>query len=460
MTGDDEMPNNSEMEQQPPELIKELAEELQPTFELIQIPLKIESKKAYLFYIKTVVDPEKLQQMILKPFYEMSSQEHFETYIHLHPDVTEIPSKEELLVLITRGFILIEINGKFILLDFKKVNSDTVLTTALESTLHGPQLAYSEDLETNLNILRQRYHTPDLAIEAMELQDRSRRAIAIVYDKKAVNRKVLKLVQDKINKLDQPLVQSSGDLALYLTDKKFQLFPESMLTDRPDRTIYNLTGGKVIILVNGSPHAILMPIVFFDFMIAMENNYHTYWVSIFGTILAYFSLLTCLFLPSIYVAVTSYSPEIMRTELALTIAGSRMGVPYPSYIEVLFMLIFMELLTEASLRLPKSISATATTVGGLILGTAATEAALASNIMIIVVAAVAIATFVIPINELSFALRVTRIILILFTSIFGIVGLILGSLFILMYLINKDSYGEPFLRFAGLGKEAEKKVRN
>lgn len=443
---------------QPPQIIEDLAKELKPSFDIVQIPLKVDNKDAFLFYLKTVVDGDKIQDMIIKPFFEMSSIEHFETYINLLPDKTDIPAKEELLISITKGTVLIAIHDRFYLLDLKKVNSDTVLETIMESTIHGPQHALSEDLETNLNILRQRYQTANLVIEIGELEDKSHRSIAVLYDETAVNRKVLKQVQAKLKKLNQPLVQSAGSLNIFLTDKKFNLFPATLLTERPDRMIYNLTGGKVIILIDGSPDAIIMPVSFFDFMVSMEDNYHTYFISLFGTLIGYFGLFTCILLPSVYVIITSYSPEILRTELALTIAGSRIGVPYPSYIEVFFMLIFMELLTGASIRLPKAVSATATTVGGLILGTAATEAALASNIMIIVVAAVAIATFVIPINELSFAVRIVRLLLIIFTSLFGISGLILGFLFIIMFLVNRESFGEPYLRYARLNKKEEKMV--
>src|SRR5690606_21251814 len=121
------------------------------------------------------------------------------------------------------------------------------------------------------------------------------------------------------------------------------------------------------------------PVVFFDFMRSMEDNYHVFGISLFMNLLRYLGLFICLLLPSLYIAMTSYSPDILRVELALTVAGGRIGVPYPSFIEVLFMLFFLELLIEASMRLPKSISGTATTVGGLILGSAATEAALTST---------------------------------------------------------------------------------
>lgn len=160
-------------------------------------------------------------------------------------------------------------------------------------------------------------------------------------------------------------------------------------------------------------------------------------------------------LPSIYVVVTSYNPDIMRLELALTVAGGRIGVPYPSFIEVFFMLFFVELLTEASMRLPKAVSSTATTVGGLILGTAATEAALTSNIMIIVISAVAISTFIIPINEMSFAIRVLRLLLLVYTILFGAVGLVVGFIGLIMLLVNKESYGRPYLSIPWMNKNDE-----
>ncbi len=460
MTGVLIMGKRTDGEPKPPAYMNELAQKLDSSFDVAQVPLVIKGKEAHLFYLKTVVDSDKLQSIIIKPFFELATITHFEAYLNSLPNKTEIPPTEELLIELTRGFLLVAIQNKFIFLELRKVHTDTVQETLMESTIHGPQFAFSEDLSTNLNIIRQNYHGTSLAMNTYQLNDRSNRMVAILYDEASVNKNVLRIIKKKIRALKVPLIQSSGDLGVFLTRRKYTLFPTTILSERPDRIIYNITGGKVIIMVDGSPQSIIAPVTFFDYMVSMEDNYHTYWVSLFGTLLGYFGLFTCLLLPSIYVVVTSYNPEIMRTELALTVTGSRIGVPYTSFIEVLFMLVFMELLTEASIRLPKAVSATATTVGGLILGTAATEAALASNIMIILVAAVAISTFVIPINELSFSLRISRLLLILFTSLFGLNGLIVGFLFLIMLLTNKESFGEPYFKFFHMPKKDEKKVTN
>ena len=441
-----------------PETMKEIVEKMNCSEDILIVPLQLGENYAFVLYIKTVVDGSKLQNIIIKPFFELKSAEYFASYIQSLPDIAKIKSGDELLIQLTKGHSLIAIQDQFFLVDLKMVTANSPQPAIMEPTIYGPQLALSEALETNLTMIRHRYLKPSLTIETVQLKDKSHQTIALIYDKQIVKQSVLDTIQKKIQELDNPLIESAGDLQLYLNSTRFSLFPILLLTERPDRITYNLANGKVVIMMDGSPQAIVAPVVFFDFMVSMEDNYHSYWISLFTLILRYIGLLTCILLPAMYVAVTSYTPDIFRVELALSVAGSRLGVPYPSFIEVLFMLLFMEFLIESSIRLPKAISATATTVGGLILGTAATEAALTSNMMIIVVSAVAITSFVIPISEMSFAVRICRYILLAFTTLFGTVGLMLGLLGIVMFLTNKDSFGEPFLKVNWKSTKREKEV--
>ncbi|MCZ8535123.1 spore germination protein [Psychrobacillus psychrodurans] len=441
-----------------PKLMKEVVEKMNNSEDILTIPLQLGDNYAFVLYIKTVVDGLKLQNIIIKPFFELKSTEFFSSYIQSLPDIAKMKTGDELLIQLTKGHVLIAIQEQFFLVDIKMITASTPQPALMEPTIYGPQLALSEAIETNLNMIRHRYLEPSLTIETVQLKDKSHQSIALIYDKKIVKQSVLDEIQKKIKELDNPLIESSGDLQLFLNSTKFSLFPVLLLTERPDRITYNLANGKVVIMMDGSPQAIVAPVVFYDFMVSMEDNYHSFWISIFTLILRYVGILTCILLPAMYVAVTSYTPDIFRVELALSVAGSRLGVPYPSFIEVLFMLLFMEFLIEASIRLPKAISATATTVGGLILGTAATEAALTSNIMIIIVSAVAITSFVIPISEMSFAIRICRYLLLAFTTLFGTVGLMLGFLGIIMFLTNKESFGEPFLKINWKSTKREKEV--
>ncbi len=439
--------------------INRLAKQLAPSADVVKKTLKRKDETVHLLFLKSVVDMMQLQEIVVKPFYEISTEYNFSEYIQSLPYETAMPTgDEEVLIEITKGNVFVMIGKEMTLLELKMVAANAVQEAKIEQTIHGPILGLSESLETNLNLMRQRYHQPSLIIETMQLEDCSNRAIALLYDKERVRPGLLENIKKRLQTLDVELVQASADLQYYINNKKRSLFPTSLLTERPDRIIHNMDAGKVIIMVDGSPNAIIAPIVFFDLMISMEDNYYSFWVVKSIQLLRYGGLFAAIFLPAIYIGVTSFTPDVLRTELALTVAASRIGVPYPSFAEVFFMLIFIELLTEASLRLPTMVSATATTVGGLILGTAAVDAALTSNIMVIVVSLVAISTFVIPISELSYAVRICRFLLLVYATLFGLAGVLLGLLGLILYLANKDSMGEPYLRMFWQSRREELKV--
>ncbi|WP_338449239.1 spore germination protein [Niallia oryzisoli] len=439
------------------EIIDSITQEFQTSFDFVDKKLHIDGKNARLLYIKTVVNGTDLQEYVIKPFFELPTDQHFSSYLSSLPQQQEWEGKEQILDHLTRGSIVVVVQGNLLLLDVKSVNTDSVLPVNLEPTIHGPELALSEDIATNINLIRQRYHRPSLTVEMLQVGEKSNQSLAIFYDQSAVNKPVLETIKKKLDSLHTPLIQTTAELQRLLNDKKRSLLPISMLSERTDRIIYNIAGGKVVLVLDGNPISLMAPAVFADFMSATEDNYRPFWVTMFNKCLRYLGLIICLILPALYVAITSYNPEVFRFELALSVSGSRIGVPYPSFVEVLFMLIVMELLIEASIRLPKVIAGTATTVGGLILGTAATEAALTSTIMIIIVSAMAISTFVIPINEMGFAVRIIKYGVLLFATIGGLLGLALFLLGFMMYLSNMDSFGEPYFKLYLQRKTAEVK---
>ncbi|MFY0742886.1 spore germination protein [Solibacillus silvestris] len=429
------------------ENIKWINEQFKDTNELTMKTLEDDDKKAELFYIKPLINVELLQQIIIKPYFEMQSETKFIRYLRALPQFQDSKSQEQLKTEVLNGNVVLFIQNKFYLLDLKFSFNDQTNAASVETTIHGSQLALSDNIATNINIIRSDYHQPTLYVEYATIGQVNNHKMAIIYDKEKVNKNALKLITEKLQQVDKQVITSTVQLSNYINNKKLSLFPQLIMTERPDRIVYNLAGGKVIILVDGNPQALIAPVYFFDFMTSMEDNYHSFYISFFLKFLRYTGLFISLLLPGLYIGITSFAPEVFRTELALTIAGSRIGVPFSSFVEVLFMLFFMEMLLEASIRLPKSISATATTVGGLILGTAVTEASLASDIMVIIVSAVAISTFVIPINEMAFSIRVIRFIFILAATLLGLAGLTLALYAMIMYLVSIDSFGEPYLKF-------------
>ncbi|RXT04904.1 spore germination protein [Ammoniphilus sp. CFH 90114] len=399
-----------------------------------------------LVYFKSLTDETKIQAIIFKPFYELDGDDGFSRYIRSLPNTSAFRETDDLRKKIIEGNLVLFCGQQIYILDVKKAVNNTVRESTIETVIQGPQFGFSENVEVNLNLIRHRYRQSTLMVETQVLEIDIPETVYILYDSQYVNRDRLQEIKNRLSQIKGKSLQAVGELEQRLNKQKITLFPTSMITERPDRVALNLAQGKVVLMINGTPFVLLAPAVFYDFMSSMEDIYQSWGVSRFIIALRYLGLSISLVLPSLYVGVTSFNPELFQVQLALSIAGSRVGVPYPSYLEVLFMLIMMELLTEASIRLPKTIGSTATTVGGLILGQAATEAGLVSNIMIILVAAVAISNFVIPINAMGFSLRVSKYFVLLLTTWYGLVGLMAGMLLLFGYLCKLDSFGQPYLR--------------
>ncbi|WCK56536.1 spore germination protein [Aneurinibacillus sp. Ricciae_BoGa-3] len=431
-----------------------LKEKFSASVDVVFRELVDQDKKVTLAYIKSICDSKSVSDYVIKPFYEMNTVEAYEQYIHSQPNATVTDNKDKTLKDMLKGSAVLIINEKIYLLDFKNIVEKTPADAKVETTLQGPDKSISPDIYSSMNMIRHRYHKASLIIETTEVGEDTHTSIALLYDNEYADPKMVQDIKQKLKDLKVPAIQAAGELNIHLTKKRRSLFPTSMITERPDRIVLNLTQGKIVILINGTPFALVIPAIFFDFMTSMDDLYQPYFVTHFLKILRYIGLFASTMLPAMYVVIASYNPEILRVELALSIAASRAAVPYPSYLEVLFMMIPMELLVEASLRLPKTIGGAATTVGGLILGQAAAEAGLVSTLMIILVAAVAISNFVIPINMMGFSFRVIRYFLLFLTTLFGSIGLIIGSILLIAYLVHIDSMGMPFLKLFPTSKQA------
>ncbi|MEH7094248.1 spore germination protein [Neobacillus vireti] len=422
-----------------------LMESLSTSDDVILKELHTKDKRIEALYIKTISDEKVIHQKVIVPFYEMKDSWQFLAYLDSHPAIKPFETKEKTLEELLRGVTILFYLDEVYLFDSKVDRNNSVLDTTVETTIQGPQSGFSESLPTNLGLIRQRYPEPTLQVESTTVGKISKTKVMIVHDSKLADPDTLKRIKEFLAELEVQIFQTGEQLLDLIKKNNRALIPVMLVTERPDRVVVNLAAGKIILLISGTPFAVVLPTVMKDFMASMEDIYQTFWVTKFLQMLRYIGFFTSLILPGLYVAVTSYNPELFRVQLAISIAGSRTGVPYPSFVEVTIMLIMMEMLTEASIRLPKAIGPTATTVGGLILGQAATEAGLVSNIMIIIVSTVAISNFVVPINAFSFTLRIMKYIVLALATIFGLVGVVVGFMILVAYMVKLDSFGTPFL---------------
>lgn len=437
-------------------LLTEINRRLGASSDLVLERLRTEKKEMECLYIKPLCDDHKVNTLILTPFYETGGEDEFMRVIESSPNMVPFEDEQKSIEKLLNGHAFIHLGGKYYLIDVRLAPNSIATPTQIETVIQGPQNAFTESLMTNIYLIRSRYRQIDLRVKLEEVGKYTKTNVALLYDERFVDEKVLARMEEDLKQLKVDMLLAAGQLETHFTHRKYSLFPTYMITERPDRVVYNVMRGKVALLIDGTEFGLIAPALFYDFFTSMEDEYQTFWISHFLLFLRYLGLIVTLLVPALYVSLTSYNPGFFRVQLAIAIAGSRAPVPFASVFEVLFMLAIMEMIIEASIRLPKSISATATTVGGLILGQAATAAGLVSDIMIIVVSSVAIANFVIPINTMMFAVRIIKYPILLMAAFFGTVGVVIGFMAVIFYLSRMESFGRPYFKLFITGKKQDR----
>jgi spore germination protein KA len=258
-----------------------------------------------------------------------------------------------------------------------------------------------------------------------------------MYIDSKVTKETLDVVNTRLLKIDAELIASPGQLSDYLDDSIWSPFPQLLNTERPDRVVANLMEGKVAIFVDHSSTALIGPVTFFSFFQTPDDYYGRILVGSFYKILRISSFLQ-LFLP-LYISIVSFHFEVLPIELSKTVKEAITHIPYPPFFEAFILEIAIELIREASIRLPSPVGQTIGIVGGLVIGDAVITAGLVSNIMVIVVSLTAISSFVIPAIEMNAAIRLLRFPFMLAASLFGFLGIAIDS-----------SPIHPFIEFGNL----------
>jgi len=251
-------------------------------------------------------------------------------------------------------------------------------------------------------------------------------------------------LEERLNSISTDTIISPGYVAEFIEDNPYSPFPQLLFTERPDRAVAHLMEGRIVILAEGDPSAIILPVTLFAFY-QSPDDFHTRWVvGTFVRLIRLASFVIAFQLPGIYIAVVGFHPEILPSDLIITVKSSVERVPYPPLLEAVFMELTMELIREAGIRLPSRVGQTIGIVGGLVIGDAVVQTGLVSLPMVIVVALTAIASYVVPSNEMSTAIRILRFPLMVAAAMFGFIGLTIGLVFILIHLCKLESLKQPY----------------
>lgn len=314
-----------------------------------------------------------------------------------------------------------------------------------ETTVRGPRDGFNELLRTNITLLRRRNKDPNLIVRIRTVGVHSHTRVAVVYCRGVVDLRLVYEVERRLQAIKMDAISESGVLESIIGDHPYSPFPCVINTERPDKVLSAIKEGRVAVIIDGTPFALLVPATLSTFFQASDDYYNKWLPAGLIRFSRYVAGLVSLVLPALYIALTNYNPAFLPTPLALSIAASRMGLPLPAFLEALFMEITLELMTEAGLRLPKNIGPAVSIVGGLVIGEAAVRAGFVSPIMVIIIAFTAIASFVIPNYQFGLTLRLLRMPMMVAAVVLGTFGLALGLLAILVHLSVLESFGEPYL---------------
>ncbi len=334
---------------------------------------------------------------------------------------------------------------KAVTFDVKEFDKRSVSEPTVENIFKGAKDSFIENLRTNTATVRRKIKTHNLVIEETKVGTQSLTQIAIVYINGITNMNIVGEVKKRISGIITDSVLSVGIIEENIIEDIYSPFPQIIYTERPDKFCANVVEGRVGVIIDGFPVTYIVPGTFGTFLQAPEDYSENFIVGSVTRFLRFTLIFITLLLPGFYVAVTSFHHEMIPTALALAIAASKEGVPFPSFVEVVFMLIAFEVLVEAGLRLPKAIGQAVSIVGALVVGQSAVEARLVSPAIVVVIAITAISSFAMVNQDFSNALRIWRFIFVLLSSAIGLFGLSLGGIILLNHLSKMEVYGVPYL---------------
>jgi spore germination protein KA len=314
-----------------------------------------------------------------------------------------------------------------------------------ENVLKGSKESFIEVLHVNTALVRKRLPTHDLKVSHIYIGKRTKTAVCMVYLKNIANTDIVNEIKNRLESIAENDIFSSGQIEAVLKNKKYSIFPEQIYTEKVDKFSSAVLEGRVGILIDGVPNAIITPVDISSQLQASEYYASHFITSSFSRILRFISTFISLTLPAAYISITSYHQEMIPTELAVSIIESKKGVPFSTFIEVIMMLLAFEVLLEAGLRLPKAVGQAVSIVGALVVGEAAITAKILSPGVVIIISTAGITGFVIPSQDMSNAIRLLRFVLVVFSVLGGLFGISIGLIIILYHLCSIEVFGVPYM---------------
>ncbi len=408
----------------------------------------------FIIYIDNMIDKELLEMnTLLQLFRDLQDMPETDKFDYIKNrgiqtvDLIEVSTIPELVGQILSGDTIIMVDGydKALRVSMRKAPNRGVPTSENEVTVRGSKESFSEALFINRVLLRRRIKDTNLKMKQQKLGARTLTDVAICYLDGVAKPEVIAEIERRLNEYTIDGLLDSGMLEQLTERNTYSPFPEFQSTERPDKAAAALLEGRVVILVDNSPVATLLPTTFNSFFQASDDAYSRWEVATFLRLLRYIGAFITMTLPGLYVAVLNYNAELLSPAMALSFSAAREGVPFSVLVEVIIMEISFQMLLEAGVRMPGPMGGTLGIVGGLIIGDAAVTANIVSPIVVIVIALTAITAFTVPNEPFASAFRIIRYFILALSAFLGLFGFIIGITCLLIHLGSLKSFGMPYM---------------
>ncbi|NIK71740.1 MULTISPECIES: spore germination protein [unclassified Paenibacillus] len=407
-----------------------------------------ESRWGVLFvYCEGLTDRKLIDQTIIPQLEKLTAEEMMTGTLG---NLSFLPVEREQQSIVDAVFsgkllLLFDQNKRIYAVDISNPPQRNTEESNTEVSVKGPRDGFTENISTNIALVRKRLRNTTLCCESFVVGRRSRTKVALLYDSDIIHPKILETARKRIQKIDVDALVSSEELEEFISDWPFRIFPSIDYIGRPDYAVEAILRGRFVIIVDGTPMVLIAPATLSSLLKTPEDIHANYLFVACESLLRYLGLFIGIFIPGFYVALTSYHlDQIPITTLATVINVSK-GLPIPAPLEAFLMQFTFELFREAGIRLPKGVGQTVTVVGGLFIGQAAIDAGLTSSAMLVVTALSMVSTYTLVNQSLSGLVTILRLFILACSAFLGMYGFFWGMFALLIYLTRMQSFGVPYL---------------
>ena len=430
-------------------ILKQLEKEFEKNTDFIT--KKIATKHfgdIYVIYLESVTGSDKVNDYILKQLTSINNLKDVKKYnmgsIIPGPNTVKITEPDQIEYYLTNGFTIVLTAKEILAFETKADINRSVSVPEVQKSIYGPSDAFTENIQINLGLLKRRIKSSHLKSEDLNMGRKTNTKVQILYFDDITDMGIVNSIKDKLNKIDIDGIIDAGNIANILSEDESTPFPTISQSERPDAIATALLEGKVCIMVDTSPFVLILPSFFADFINPVVDNYNRNVNVNFLKILRFASFFFTMILPGFYIALVNYNMETIPTSLLVNFAAQNDGVPFPTIIEAIVMVIVCEILRESDLRFPSSYGSAISILGALVLGEAAVSAGIVSPIMIIVIAFTFITSLIFTELEVINAIRYFRFIFLVLAAMYGLYGIALALIYFLIHITSVKSAGKPY----------------